>query len=291
MTPPLKTTPANDMSPTPGAGRFLSRLCTEALLAPMEVVGAWMPLLTMPFAGGQSNGPGRLEPLGAGLARLQVDGVMMRKPDAWERVMLGATDTEELRAAAEEAMRPDIKGLLVDVDSPGGFLIGGPEFADALSAVADAKPVVAWTGGMMASLAYWAGSQAGMVMASPSAAVGSIGAYITVRDFSRLLESFGIRTEVFTNREGTYKGIGILGRPLTDAHRDLLQADVDSAFSDFRAAVTRRRTTVNPDAMRGQTMPGTKAALAGLINQTGSFRDAVGTLKMWADRTATVGVR
>jgi len=55
----------------------------------------------------------------------------------------------------------------MDINSPGGFSVGGAEIADAI--FKSAKPTVAWVGGMMCSLAYWIGSQAKAVISARSA--------------------------------------------------------------------------------------------------------------------------
>jgi signal peptide peptidase SppA len=254
----------------------------EPFLAPAEMAAAWIQMALAPWvaSGEPENSRGKVgvEPLGGGLVRMAVHGVMMRSPLGQE-LGIGAVDTMSLTQAAENAANDDrVRGVLLDVDSPGGFLVGGPEAADALSELSARKPLVSWTGGMMASLAYWMGSQAHAVMASKSAQVGSIGAIITLRDWSRLLEHFGIRTEVFTNREAIYKGTGVFGVPLTDAQRGYVQSMVDGAFTDFNAGIERRRR-VNPEAMQGQVLRGAAAVNAGLVNQIGSFRDAVSALR------------
>ena len=272
---------------TPGAAQFLARLAAEPILAPSNIAETWVAALAAPAAAAADNSPSltstALEPMGDGFARLRVHGVMMRRPSAWERSMIGAIDTEGLQEAALEAMSPQIRGLILDIDSPGGLVVGGPEFAGALDALARTKPVVAWSSGHMASLAYWAGSQANVVMATPSAVVGSIGVIVAMRDFSRMLEGMGIRTEVIVNKEAIYKSIGVVGSSLSDAQRTHLQARVDDVYSDFKGAIRAHRQ-VQPSAMQGQTMSGSRGVSVGLIDRTGGFSDAMATLHARAAR-------
>ena len=73
------------------------------------------------------------------------------------------------------------------------------------------KPTVAWAGGMMCSLAYWIGTQASAVVSTRSAMVGSIGAYVSVVDFHRMLANAGIEVKVFTQQGGDLQGGGDAG--------------------------------------------------------------------------------
>jgi hypothetical protein len=99
--------------------------------------------------------------------------------------------------------RSDRVGLdawVLNVNSPGGFSVGGAEIADAVFEFS--KPTVVWVGGMMCSLAYWIGSQAGAVVATRSA---------------------GIEVKVFRNKEGTSRLRECPERPLpTNTRRSSL---------------------------------------------------------------------
>jgi len=68
--------------------------------------------------------------------------------DVIERVLFGATDTDELIGAVEEAgRRDDVQALFLDIDSPGGAVNGTPELAAAVAEVSRRKYVYAFTRG------------------------------------------------------------------------------------------------------------------------------------------------
>ena len=274
----------------PGAAQFLARLAAEPILAPSDIAETWVAAIAGAgsFVVERDDDAPSLEPLGDGIVRLKIHGVMMKRPGAFERMFLGATDTEALLGAVHEAKTAGVRGLVLDVDSPGGLVVGGPELANAIYGLPQKMPVVAWTGRYMASLAYWAGSQAQVVMASPSAIVGSIGVIVTIRDFSRMLEAFGVRTEVITNREAIYKGMGVFGTSLSDAQRAHIQGSVQDVYADFQSAIARRRT-VEASAMQGQVTYGTRAVEARLIDQTGDFASAVALIKAELARQGRLG--
>jgi len=217
--------------------------------------------------------------LSDGVAIIPVEGTLARRPDVIE-LFYGVEDTSNILDLVETAERnPEVKGALLDMDSPGGFITGGPEVADAVRRLDKTKPVVAWSGGMMASLAYWIGSQAGSVVASRSAIVGSIGAFSAHFDYTKFLESLGIKVEIFKNSEGTFKAAGAFGTALTDEQRNHIQGRIQASFAEFKRAVTSARAGVHDEAMRGQTFSGAEAKRLGLVDRIGDRHYALSVLR------------
>ena len=68
---------------------------------------------------------------------------------------------------------PELKAILLEVDSGGGSPVAGEEIANAIKA--SKKPVVAFIRDVGASSAYWAISSADRIFASANSDVGSIG--------------------------------------------------------------------------------------------------------------------
>jgi signal peptide peptidase SppA len=216
-----------------------------------------------------------------GLAILPVHGVLARKPDVFEMAFYGVEDTSAAHEAFDALIaNPQVKGILLDIDSPGGFMTGGPEFAQSVRHGRDRKPVHAWTGGGMASLAYWIGSQATRITASLSAQIGSIGAYTTVTDISKMYEAHGVHVEVIKNKEAAYKAAGIEGTSLTSAQRSHLQERIQAGFDMFSAAVLSARGSVSANVMKGQVLNGEEARTAGLVDFVGSRDSALKLLKL-----------
>lgn len=88
---------------------------------------------------------------------------------------------------------PNISGILLNIDSPGGMVSGTQTVVDAIRA--SKKPVVAFVDdGMMASAATWIGTAALEVYASQKTdRIGSIGVYRTIYDYKGWLEKEGIK--------------------------------------------------------------------------------------------------
>jgi len=213
------------------------------------------------------------------IAIVPVVGMLARKPDVFE-LLSGVEDTSVLHDLFNSvAHNAGIQAIVLDIDSPGGFVTGGPEFADAVRQATKTKPVVAFTSGSMASLAYYIGSQANAVIATRSAQVGCIGTFMTHIDYSRMYEAIGIKVDVIKNKEGDFKAAGVFGTALSPAQSEDLQKSVQRSFEDFRTAVTTARPQVQEGAMRGQTFEGKAAKDAGLIDSIGDLGFAVSTVR------------
>ena len=65
------------------------------------------------------------------------------------------------------------------------------------------------------------------------------------------------------------------GIPLTDEQRELLEDEVDALATEFKNHVISARGEINPDHMEGQTLWGTAAKAAGLIDEIGDFEAAL----------------
>jgi signal peptide peptidase SppA len=202
-----------------------------------------------------------------GIATISIEGPILRKPGLFARVIMGATDSEEIGAAVREAgQRDDIKAVFLNIDSPGGTVAGTPELAAAVASLDAQKPVYAFSSGLMASAAYWIASQARAIYATPSAKVGSIGVVQAVIDESAALDKAGIKVEVFS--VGKYKAMGAPGTPLTNDQRELINSNLAEIAGEFHAAVLAKGRAIPAEAMEGQTFSGRQAQrynLAGMV--------------------------
>lgn len=201
----------------------------------------------------------------AGVGIVTIHGPLMKRPDFFARLLLGATDMDEIAIALEAARdRSDVQAVFLDVDSPGGTVNGIPELAALVASVSKAKYTYAFTDGQMCSAAYWLASQADAIFATPSARVGSIGVLLPMLDDSKAFEMEGLKVEMFA--AGKYKSVGAAGVALTDEQRAWLQGQVDEIYADFKAAALARGRRITPDVMEGQCFSGRKASYNSLTS-------------------------
>ena len=135
-----------------------------------------------------------------------------------------------------------IKAIVLDVDSPGGNVVGTEEMAARIMAARGAKPIIAQVSGMNASAAYWVTSAADEIVATPTSTIGAIGVRTAYDDIAKKLEAEGVTREIIA--AGKYKGEGLLG-PLSDDTRAHLQgrgvasSAVRDGFGEGRAVSSK----------------------------------------------------
>lgn len=212
-----------------------------------------------------------------GIATIPISGVMDYRVSNFEAWYFGLADTariqEWITAAANDAT---VRGIFLDVNSPGGNAQGVPELAQLIADAAQSKPVFAFTDTLMASAAMYSAAPATAIYASPSAIIGSIGTYIAIYDWTAFLESMGIKLELF--KSGAYKAAGIAGAPLSDAQRANFQDAVNKHAASFKAFVQSVRPTVADSTMQGQTFQGLEAVPLGLADSLATRAKALADL-------------
>lgn len=200
--------------------------------------------------------------------------------------MSGGASLERFQEAfAQAAADPDAQAIVLDVDSPGGMVDLVPETAAMVYRARRAdRPIVAVANTLMASAAYWVGSAADELVASPSATVGSIGVYTMHEDLSAALEKAGVRRSFIS--AGPRKVEGNRYQPLDDTARAALQAEVEATYNAFVRDVARFRgvatSVVRADPETGeQHFGGGRAYHAetarrlGMVDRVATFQDTV----------------
>lgn len=156
----------------------------------------------------------------------------------------GATSIEQFRSEFRAMLNDDaVESILLDIDSPGGLSDQIPEMAQEVYEANKIKPVLAVANTMAASAAYYIGSQASRMYASPSAMVGSIGTYTVHTDYSEQDAMLGMKNTVI--KAGKFKALH--EEPLTQEGHAHIQGFVDSINEGFLMDVARGRNTTRED--------------------------------------------
>lgn len=200
-----------------------------------------------------------------GVASLSICGPIMPNPDAVDRYFFEACDSVRvaslIRAAADDSR---VKSLVLYINSPGGMVVGTPEVGNAIRAFNESGKIsIAFADTLMASAAYWIGSQSSALFSTESALLGSIGVIRPHVDASGFHEKMGLKVEVF--RGGKHKVAGAYNTAMTDEQREHIQAGVDEVHEQFKATVRAGRgKEISDDDMQGQVFYGSEAAKRGL---------------------------
>lgn len=214
---------------------------------------------------------------GEGVAVIPIHGVIEQRESIWTEYGFG-TSTEGIISRVSAAVADSsIKGIVLDVDSPGGTVPGVQEAADAIYAASHEKPIVAVANSLMASAAYWMASAAGRIVAAPGSDVGSIGVYMAHIDISQALANEGVKVTVI--KAGKYKAEGNPWEPLASDAVENWQTEVDSIYRDFVSAVATGRgvsvATVRGDFGQGRTMLASDAMKAGLVDRVATLSSVI----------------
>lgn len=201
---------------------------------------------------------------GKNIAYVKIAGALM-KGQPWRDGTSTLQLIQDVRASAKD---PNVQGILLGIDSPGGTVAGTAALASEVRAARKAKPVWAHVQDLAASAAYWVGSQASAMYASNATdLIGSIGTITTVYDYSVAAEQQGIKAHVF--RTGPLKGLGTPGAPVTEEQVSHMQSLVNSLQTHFDAAVMKGRgfTAKQLDSVRtGGVFPAGEAVSLRLID-------------------------
>lgn len=220
-----------------------------------------------------------------GIMEIPIAGVIVRGATDFERGS-GAVSTEEISADIADALADDeVRGILLDIDSPGGMVNGVPELAAEIANAAAQKPVIAFSAGLLTSAAYYLAAGATAIYVTPSSEIGSIGVYLPWLDETSAYAAQGLKVELIKNRDGEFKGAGYPGTALTESQREQLQQNVERIFEMFAAHIAANRR-VQPQALRGQTFLGADSVRVGLADELVASRAiAVADLKRLARLT------
>jgi len=132
----------------------------------------------------------------------------LEKIDLSGPIMDATEIVEKINKAADNDA---VKGVLLDVNSPGGAVSPSVEIAYAIKRLRAKKPVVAYAKGTMASGSYYASIWANKIIANPGSMIGSIGVIMQGADLSGIMKKIGIKSQVV--KAGLYKQIGTPDRP------------------------------------------------------------------------------
>lgn len=167
---------------------------------------------------------------------------------------------------------PNIKALIVEVDSYGGSPVAGEEISIALKN--SAKPVFGFIRENGLSAAYWAISSADRIWASKNSNVGSIGVTQSYLSYSEKNKKEGYLYEQLSS--GKFKDSGTPDLSLTKEEKDLFMRDINIVYQNFMEAVSNNRNILIEDVKKfsdGSAVLGDKAKELGMIDEIGGINE------------------
>jgi len=215
------------------------------------------------------------------IAVLRIKGTITSSPSFLEE----SVSPESLYPAIEKIEKdPTIKGVLIEINSPGGSAVASRELSIAVKSIK--KPKVCWMGDVAASGAYWIASACDRIVADPLTLTGSIGVTASYLQFAGTLDKYGVTYERFVT--GPYKDTGSPFRNLTEEERHGMFMLVNETFQVFLEDLQKNRkfTAEELEMLKsGGMFLGKDAVKIGLVDDLGSWYDAKEMIK---NQTGTV---
>ncbi len=252
----------------------------------------------------QGQPPLRTGPIPEDLLRSSVDEVW--GPSARIAVVYasGATSTDSgMRARAvaatlrEARRRPDIRSVVLRVDSPGGDVLAADMVADEVRRLRNTKPVVVSMGSYAASGGYWIATYGRPIIATPMTTTGSIGV------ISAHLWDDGFSDQLYLNADSVQRGpsadtqfgvtlpllgLTLPGRAYTEEERERAMAQIEFTYNRFLNQVSEGRgESVDWARERagGRVFSGRRAQQLGLVDGIGNLQDALNRARREAGLT------
>lgn len=213
-----------------------------------------------------------------GIAVLPVTGTLVHKL-GYINPVSGMSGYDGIAKRLQQAISdPDVKGILLDIDSPGGEVAGAFDTADLIVRAREQKPVWALASDTACSAAYLLASACSRRLITQTGTVGSIGVLMAHRCVEKALEIAGV--DVTLIYAGAHKVDGNPYSRLPDDVRDEFQLSINSTREQFAQKVADytglKKSRVL--ATEAATFIGTDAIKSGLADQLVNYADAIAVM-------------
>ena len=189
----------------------------------------------------------------------------------------------QLRKAEND---PDVKAVLLKIDSPGGSVIASDLIYNEIMALKQRKKVkiVAAMMGVAASGGYYIALPADFIMAHPATVTGSVGVLFLSPNVSGLLEKIGV--DVNVSKTGKNKDMGSPFRQVTGEEQEIIQGIIDRLGAQFLDRIAEHRK-LEPNKLKeissARIYLADDALQLGMIDSIGYLDEAVIQAKKLAD--------
>lgn len=195
-------------------------------------------------------------------------------------------NNEELLKRLKDVAESDmVKGVILDISSPGGTTTGGEVIYDAVRKITDKKPVVTQVGTLAASAGYMIAIASDHIIAHKTSLIGSIGVLFQYPDISGLLDKIGVKFESI--KSSPLKAEPNFFTPTSDAARAMIDNTVKDTYDWFVGLVKERRPMITADKLPALTNGSIYTGRQALQHQ---LIDALGDQETSVDWLASKGI-
>lgn len=189
----------------------------------------------------------------------------------------------------QAAANPNITGIVLQIDSPGGTVSGTQSLSNVIKNVE--KPVVTLAEDTMASAAYWIGSAANYIFANTGTTrVGSIGTMLSFADMQPVWEKAGVKFHEIYASKSTDKNADF-AEIRKGNYEGYIKNTLDPLNNEFLNSVKANRgeKLVAEKTLSGMVYTANDAITYGLVDAIGNLNDAVAKVHELASDNSTTG--
>ncbi|MFP3120200.1 signal peptide peptidase SppA [Rickettsia sp. R2] len=164
-----------------------------------------------------------------------------------------------------------IKALIVNVNSPGGTVVGAEKIYNILRKISAKKPVVIVMGTMAASGGYLISLGGDYIISHNGTITGSIGVILQTAEVTELAQKLGIKFNNF--KSGELKAVPNPTEKLTEAVRVAIMENIEDTYNFFLELVSKRRNLPIEEVKKladGRVYSGRQALKLKLVDAIGS---------------------
>ncbi|MDD4801315.1 MAG: signal peptide peptidase SppA [Syntrophomonas sp.] len=215
---------------------------------------------------------------GDSLALIKLEGIISESPVNSATVSTSYNHQSLLQQLEAAFSRPDIKGIIMQVNSPGGGVYESDEIYNRILELKAKynKPLVVYMGQEAASGGYYVSMAADKIYANRNTLTGSIGVIIRTYNYEQLAEKVGVKDVTF--KSGEQKDLLNPMRPLNEEEKAIAQNLVNESFGYFVDIVAKGRNMDRDLVLQladGRIYSGTQAKYLGLVDELGNLDQAI----------------
>ncbi len=194
-------------------------------------------------------------------------------PLSGENMIYSDTLCRTIRDAADD---PDIKAIVLRINSPGGSALASELIYQELKRAAERKPVIASVGNMAASGGYYIACGCDAIYADPSSLVGSIGVVSIVPEITGMMDKIGVHVDPV--KKGTYSDFLTPFEPIQTSHQELLRTAMLDIYGLFKGRVSKARNLSDErveELAKGRIYSGKRGHELTLVDEMGGLKQAL----------------
>lgn len=243
---------------------FMLPICGCAILFGASIAGL-AALDTGSIGGSTVTGTGDA------VAIVRIEGTMLSSDDP---DLIGAYSGRIIADLRSAQADPDVKAIILRVDSPGGTVTSAAQIHEVLLEIE--KPIVVSMASVAASGGYYISTAADYIVARPDTVTGSLGVVLTLYNATDLIEELGV--EVISITSGPNKAIGSPWREMTPEQQAIFEASIAESYAEFVQIIVNGRNLSEEKVLKladGRIYTGRQALANGLVDELGNFQNAI----------------